>query len=224
MTEKKLSDEDILAALGEMDSDEIESVDVEGVSGARFSVMGQAEADWFESNLNRYLDEYKFDNIADLQDLDRLLGLELLSYRYASFLIRGTNYLGEVIDEKAIRDHKDKIDREIRQIKGDHMGMGRKGRMTSEQESTADYLSDLLRRAREFGVHRDNQIAKAIDLLMEIKKLVGLHYRTDEEEQFQLGVSADQILQWINDVAVVEYEKIDAAFRKNQRLWLREVS
>lgn len=224
MAERKLSDKEILAALGEAPDAEIEMIEVEGVSGARFQVMGQAEADWFESNMTRYLNEYKFENIADLQDLDRLLGLELLSYRYASFLIRGTDYEGSVIDEKSIRDHKDKIDREIRQIKGDHMGMGRKGRMTAEQESAGDYLQDLLRRAREFGVHRDEQIAKSIDLLMEIKKLVGLHFRCDEEEQFELGVSAPQILQWINDVAIPEYDKIDDAFRKNQRLWIKQVS
>ena len=37
-----------------------------------------------------------------------------------------------------------------------------------EQQSTGEYLRNLLRRAEEFGIHRDNQIAKAIDVLMEI--------------------------------------------------------
>lgn len=220
---EKLSDEEILAALGEVE-DSAETVEVEGASGARFQVMGEAEAEWFNTNKERYLSEYKFENIADLQDLDRLLGLELLSYRYAAFLIQGSDYDGHVIDEKAVRDHKDKIDREIRQIKGDHMGMGRKGRMTAEQESAGDYLQDLLRRAREFGVHRDEQIAKSIDLLMEVKKLVGLHYRCDEEERFHLGVEAEQILSWLRDVAIPEYDAIDDAFRKNQRIWIKEVT
>ena len=92
------------------------------------------------------------------------------------------------------------------------------------RESAGEYLQDLLRRAREFGVHRDTQVAKAIDLLMEVKKLVGLHYRCDEEERFSLGVSPEQILEWLRDVAIPEYDRIDDQFRKNQRLWIKEIA
>lgn len=217
---ERMSDEDLAAALLDVE-DEIETVEVEGTSGMRLSVMGQHEADWFNANKTRYLEEYRFENVADLQDLDRLLGIELLSYRHAAWLIRGTDYVGYPIDEKAIRDNKEKMDREIRLVKT-HMGMGRKGRMEGEQESPADFLSNLLRRAKEFGVHRDHQVAKAIDLMNEMKKLVGLYYRTDEEEKAHLGVSAEQIMEWFRDVAIPEYDEIDDAFRKNQAIWVRE--
>jgi hypothetical protein len=104
------------------------------------------------------------------------------------------------------------------------MGMDRKGRVSDEQQSTADFIRTLLGRAREFGVHRDEQIAKAMDLMSEIQKLVGLHDRSDEEEQHQLGVDAEHILDWLRSVALPEYKAIDAAFRKNQKLWIRELS
>lgn len=221
---ERLGDDEILAKLGAMDDSEvIPIVQVEGASGTRFNVVGDEEAGWFNGNMARYLDQYQFENIADMQDLDRLLALELLSYRYAVFLISGTDYEGQLFDEKAIRDYKEKVDREIRQIK-DHMGMGRKNRLEADRQSAADYLKDLLGRAREFGVHRDNQIAKAIDVLMEIKKLVGLHDRCDEEERVHLGVSPVQIMDWLRDVALPEYDAIDDAFRQNQKLWIREVS
>ena len=176
-----------------------------------------------KSNLKRYQDEYRFDNIADLQDLDRLLGMEMLSWRYQSWLARGTDYEGNIFDEKAARDHKQKTDQEIRLLKA-AMGMARKARVESEQESTAEYLRNLLRRAEEFGIHRDHQIAKSIDVMNELKKLVGLHGRCDEEERKHLGVELVDIFEWIRDVAIPEYDAIDDAFRMNQLLWIKEVS
>jgi hypothetical protein len=222
---KELSDEELLAMLGE---DEIvvsaPTVEVKGASGAVFTVANQMEADWFMENKQRYLEQYRFGNVADMQDLDRLLGLELLSYRYASWMLQGgVDYDGQFIDDKAIRDHKQKIDQEIRLVKAS-MGMDRKGRVESEQQSTAEYLKNLLRRAQEFGIHRDHQIAKSIDLMNEVSKLVGLHDRSDEEEKHHLGVSAEQILAWLRDVALPEYRAIDDAFRANQRLWIQDVS
>lgn len=222
---KRLSDEQINQLLG--DEEEVvaqESVAITGASGATFNVANVDEAGWFNDNKTRYLDEYRFENVADLQDLDRLLGLELLSYRYVSWMLAGgLDYDGQFIDDKAVRDHKQKIDQEIRLVKA-HMGMDRKGRIEEESQSAAEYLRNLLQRGREFGVHRDAQIAKAMDLLMELSKLVGLHDRSDEEERNHLGVEPVQILEWIREVALPEYRAIDDAFRVNQKLWIRDVS
>lgn len=221
-----LSDEEILKRLGEATEKESSAAiheTVQGASGATFEVLDLGEATWFQMNLARYQSEYLFENVADLQDLDRLLALELLSYRYASWLLRGSDYDDEQFDEKAVREHKQKIDSEIRLVKK-HMGMDRKGRVESESQSVSDYLTALLRRAKEFGVHRDNEIAKAIDLFHELEKLMGLMQRTDDEEAKHLGVSPEQVLEWIREVAIPEFRAIDDAFRVNQRLWIKEVS
>lgn len=220
-----LSDAEIRGMLGDQEDDVSggEQIIVQGSSGAEFQVLHEEEKTWYEETLQRYMEEYKFQNISDLQDIDRLLGLELLSYRYSNWLIRDTDYDGMAFDEKAVRDHKQKIDQEIRLIKS-HMGMGRRHRVESEQQSTADYLQNLLRRAEEFGIHRNVQIAKAIDLFNDLKSLVGLHDRTDEEEAKHLGVATEDILDWIRQIAIPEYEAIDAAFRVEQRIWIREVS
>lgn len=221
---KELSDEQLQELLGAEEEEKADtSVVVQGASGAEFTVWNDDEAAWFNDNLAKYLTEYQFGNVSDLQDLDRLLGLELLSYRYSSWMLRGVDYDGSIFDEKATRDHKGKIDQEIRLVKGS-MGMDRKGRVSDEQQSTADFVRSLLQRAREFGFHRDEQIAKAMDLMSELKKLIGLYERTDEEEKHQLGVDAPQIVEWVRDVAIPEYDAIDAAFRKNQKLWIRDLS
>lgn len=224
------TEEEILARLNAVqDDDEVLSDPnisprlVEGASGMVMEVMNQMEEDWWNSAMTKYMDQYSFENVSDLADLDRLVAAELLSMRYAYWLARGKDYKNEDFVVKSISDLKLKEDTEIRLLKK-QMGMDRKGRIESEQESVADYLKNLLRRGKEFGVHRDMQVAKAIDLFMELKKLVGLNERSDEEETVYLGVSDEEIVQWVREVAIPEFEKIDEAFRKNQRIWIKEVS
>lgn len=203
--------------------DYVNTLFVRGLSGQELEVASADEKNWFETNLQKYRSEYRFENIADLQDVDRLLGLELLSYRYTAWLMRGVDYDGLQFDEKAVRDHKQKIDSEIRLLKK-HMGMDRKGRVESEQESVASYIQNLLRRANEFGVHRNEQVVTALDLMNDLKTMVGLYHRCDEEERRELGADIDDIWKWINETMLPEYDEIDVAFRKEQRLWIQEVN
>ena len=186
-------------------------------------MLSKDEKDYFDTNLLKYKTEYHFENVSDLQDLDRLLGLELLSYRYTAWLMKGVDYLGLQFSEKDVRDHKQKVDAEIRLLKKG-MGMDRKGRVESEAESVSEFLKNLLRRAGEFGVHRDEQVTTALDLFNDLKTMIGLHDRSDEEERRHLGVEITQIIEWIRNVAIPEYDAIDDEFRKNQRIWIREVS
>ena len=216
------TDDELLALLGE-DEEEDAFVVVEGAAGTAYHLLNMEEGRWFELSLERYTEQYHFENIADLQDLDRLLGLELLSYRYANWLLRESDYDGNPFDDKAVREHKDKVDKEIRGIK-QHMGVGRKTRVESESQSVSDYLQDLLGRATEFGFHRDEQNAKILNLFMELKKLIGLHQRTDEEEQKELGVSLEDIYVWIVDVAIPEFDRLDDHFRVNQRMWIKDIA
>ena len=222
MSDKQLSEEQLLSLLGEED-EESGFVVVEGAAGTEFHLLSLEEAKWFETSLERYTDQYHFENIADLQDLDRLLALELLSYRYASWLLRESDYDGNPFDDKAIRAHKDNVDKEIRGIKG-HMGIGRKTRVESEQQSVSDYLSDLLQRAQEFGVHRDQQNAKILNLFMELRKLIGLYERTDPEEKKELQVSLEDIYMWLKETAIPEFEKLDDHFRENQKYWIKDIA
>jgi hypothetical protein len=204
------------------DPNYIDTLFVRGLSGQELEVATMDEKAWFEMNLEKYRSEYRFENVADLQDVDRLLGLELLSYRYTAWLMRGKDYDGLEFHEKDVREHKQKIDTEIRMLKK-HMGMDRKGRVESEQESVASYLQNLLRRANEFGVHRNEQVAKAVDIFNDLRTMVGLYHRCDEEERRELGADIEDIWKWINETALPEYDAIDEAFRKEQRLWIKEV-
>jgi len=198
---------------------------VVGASGAIFEVIHESERDYWNQARERYLEQYRFDNISDLQDLDKVILGETLSFRWGSWLAREADYDGRSIEEVAdkFKKQKNDLDRETRILK-EGMGLNRAHRQDSEQQSVADYLENLLKKAKEFGVHRDTQIAKAQDLLHEIFTLVGLWKRGDEEERAHLRATPEEILNWIDTVARSEYEAIDDAFRKNQVLWIREVS
>lgn len=202
-----------------------ESIRVIGASGAVFEVVHGIEQEYWNEARDKYLDQYKFDNISDLQDLDRVLTGEILSFRWGSWLVREADYDGRSIQEieDKLKKQKNDIDKETRILK-EKMGLNRAHRQDSEQQSTADYLQNLLNRAKEFGVHRDHQIAKAIELLHEIFTQVGLYERSDEEERAHLRVNPEDIMKWLIEVAQPEYEAIDDAFRKNQKLWIKEVA
>jgi hypothetical protein len=196
-----------------------------GASGAGYEVLNQEEKSFWNKGLERYVTQFKFENIADLHDLDRVLMGELLCHRWGSWLIREADYDGRSIEEIADKLYKQKLDQEKEtRILKEKMGLNRARRQDSESQAVHEYVTSLLRRAKEFGVHRDEQIAKSIALLHEVFTQVGLYYRTDEEEQAHLGVTPLEILNWINTVARDEFNDIDDAFRKNQRLWIKEVS
>lgn len=219
----EFTDDEIREMLKEaQDEAELDSVTVEGSSGTEFRVLNTEEAVWFENSLNKYTEQYQFDNIADLQDLDRLLSMELLSYRYVSWLIRDGDYDGNSYDEKATRDFKDKIDKNILALKA-HLGIGRKNRVESEQQSVSDYLSNLLQRAHEFGVHRDRQNAEILNWFMELRSKVGLHDRSDDEERTHNHVHMDDIFEWIRDELIPEVDALDAHFRASQKYWIKDI-
>jgi len=221
---KKMTDEEILAQLNQFDEAEEfdDAFTVEGSSGTEYTVLTTEEAVWFGSALEKYQEQYSFDNIADLQDLDRLLAMELLSYRYSAWIIRESDYNGNAYDDKVVRDSKDKIDKNIISVKA-HLGIGRKNRVASEQQSTADYISNLLQRAGEFGVHRDTQNAKILALFMDLKTLIGLHDRSDDEERTHNRVHTDDIMNWIRTVAIPEFMTLDDHFRENQKYWQKDL-
>ena len=203
----------------------MDSIAVVGASGAVFELVHESEQEYWNQARDRYLDQFKFDNISDLQDLDRVLNGEIMSFRWGSWLAREADYDGRSIDEIADKIQKKKLetDKETRMLK-EKMGLNRAHRQDSEQQSIADYLQSLLRRGQEFGIHRDEQIAKSIDLLHELFTQVGLYLRSDEEERAHMKVQPQDIMKWIVEVAQPEFEAIDDAFRKNQRLWIKEVS
>lgn len=196
-------------------------IEVTLVSGAVARVMTQQEADWFNESRDRYLEETRFTENTDVQDLDRLLQLELLQFRWNQWLLAGVDYENSLVNEneiaKKLKDQTDSINRLKEQ-----MGLSKKSRDASAT-SVSDRWDDLKRRAKEFGIHRENQLRAALVLMNELSDIVGSYDRSDPEERKKLGFEDEkEIVSWIRETMIPEYSEIDAYFIANQqKMWAR---
>ena len=111
---------------------------------------------------------------------------------------------------------------EIRLLK-QSLGLDKVTREKDKGESIADYLENLRRRARHFGVHRDNQYQHAVTLMSRLRTMVATFDRCDEEEREELDLSEDVILEFIRNEVIKPWDQIDEDFRENQKMWIKEL-
>jgi thymidylate synthase len=199
----------------------IELREVTQPTGSVLKVQGRDEEKFYNAQKRKYLAENKFDAITDLADLDALLMHELLDFRYSTQLASGKNYEGLFLNyaaEEQLRQNKLAEAKVIGEIKK-NLALNRAARDAS-QGSTADYISDLLKRAKEFGINRDNQIVKAIVLAQELKSVVETFDRSNDTEKRVVGIESEaDIVQWVREKFIPGFDAVDLAFRENQKLW-----
>lgn len=199
---------------------EVAEVQADLPSGATFDVLNEAEKDYIESIGQRYTTDNKFVNASDLQDLDRILIMELMVWRWTHWVSKDEDYFGEPIDDK-LRDYIQKYSQEIRLLKA-NIGIDKKSRDRERGESVAQYIENLGVRAMEFGVMRNEQAVKAITLWRELRALVTLHDNCNAKERKINSCEVEDILDWIRAVGE-EFDEIDRKFREGeQKYWIRE--
>lgn len=199
--------------------------EVELASGMTINVFTDSEAQWFSATRDQYLLENKFTEAADMRDLDRLLILELMVYRWTQHLAAGVDYEGHVTDERAIQRSIREYNQQINDLKK-AMALNKAARTAAANEGNyGAWLTDLKARAKAFGVHRENQLRVALVLMNEVSAKVGSFLRADEEERVKLGFqTAEDVLKWIEEEIVPQYHEVDEHFRKNsQRYWVRDL-
>lgn len=200
-------------------------IEVTLVSGKPAQVMTQTEAEWFNETRDSYLSQTKFTETTDLRDLDRLLVLELMVFRWTQHLAAGKDYDGFETDNEAVRKNIKEYSDQINKVK-DSMGLNKKARDDAANDGNlASYISDLKSRARVFGIHRQRQLTEALTLFNQISGIVNAFYRSDKEEREKLGFEDEAaICEWLRDVAIPQYKAIDEFFRQNeQRYWIRSM-
>lgn len=205
--------------------DGITRVDVTMVSGESLQVQGDVEARWFNATRDQYLSELHFTETTDLRDLDRLMVLELMVFRWTQQLAAGRDYSGYEIDEDQLRKNIREYSDAVTKIK-DSMGLTKKAR--DDAANTGDFatwLADLKMRAKAFGINREKQLSKALVLMNELFSIVNAYDRSDDEERHKLGFESDaEILKWIREVMQPEYKAVDEHFRdSDQRYWVRSL-
>jgi len=194
------------------------------VSGQPLEVLTLKEVQWFEETRNTYLLETKFTEATDLRDLDRVLILELMIFRWSQWLAKGKNYEGDLTDDVALQKNIKEYSVSINQVK-ESMGLNKKARDSGANDGNfADWLEMMKQRAKIFNVHRVKQSTEAITLINEIIHVCGTFARADEEERGKFGYKTEaDIVKWINEVVTHQYNAIDEYFLETeQRFWTKD--
>lgn len=205
--------------------DGITRAQVQLVSGEQMFVLGEVEARWWNASRDSYLEQTRFTDTTDLRDLDRLLVLELMVFRWSQQLSAGHDYIGFSIDEDQVRKNIREYSQEVSKVK-EAMGLTKKARDDAANSGDfSNWIADLKTRARAFGIHRENQLKNALVLMNELSAIISTFDRSDDEERAKLGFETEhEILEWIRKTMLPEYQAVDAHFRTHeQSLWVRKI-
>lgn len=208
-----------------VDTDTGEIFEVELCSKMTVTVMTAKEKEWFEKTRDSYLEENKFSESTDLQDVDRLLILELQLFRWTMYIAAGRDYDGIRVDEDLVRKQIKEVADSITKVKNS-LGLDKAARDKALNEGNFhEWFTDATRRAKAFGVHRQNQLNQALALFNEISATVGAFYRSNEEERVKLGYKTEAaIVEWIRDDVLPRYHEVDEFFVNNeQSMWARDL-
>jgi hypothetical protein len=190
------------------------------VSGAVMTVLSIEEKAFFDSVRDAYLAQHVFTAVTDMQDLDRLLLMELMTHRWTRWMASGRDEHGQLIDGVDLRRAYKDYSTQITAVKN-AMGLSRAEREKESHASVGAYIIQLKQAGKHFGVHREAQATKGIALMMEAMSLAGTHRRCNALERQKLGLEAQDIVDWINDVAGPEMTQVDTDFRANQQRYWR---
>lgn len=202
----------------------LEGFEVELPSGARLTVPNEEEESYLRRLVDGYRQDYDLRNVADLSELDRCIGLELQMHRMQVWILRRRDYDNKAVDENALSQRSKEISGEIRQVKKT-LGIDRVARdRQSGKGSVAEFINNLLLHAKEFGVMRNMQQARAIELAMQLISLIQARNNcTTDAEKRKLAVTDEDIFDWIETVFMPEFLVIDADFREGkQKMWILE--
>lgn len=191
-------------------------------SGAEFYVITQSEAEYFNERVRRYENDYKFTSVSDQQDIDKMVILELFMHRWSLWLSRHQDYYGQDIDTKDMAARVENTSKELRLLKK-NLGIDKPARDRQRgDDSVAAYLENLRRRAKEFGIMRNEQFYKTIELFQQLKALIQYYDNQDEQERHESHTTMEDVVRWIREVAIPEFDAIDSKFKKEkQSTWVR---
>ena len=203
------------------DQDEA-GIQIELPSGARFTAVTPEEVDLVRERIDRYQQDFELTNISDQSDIDSIVQMEVLVQRWNNYISSGVDAFDTPIDPELPKRVKDYSQALISLKK--QLGVDRVTRDKNEGEnSVATYITELLRRAKQFGVNREEQSAKAIELANELIHLVQLYDHSTEQERKTVAIDKDGILDWIRDEFTPQFQAIDKYFREHvQSTWIRE--
>lgn len=196
-------------------------------SGAPFSVH-ESEEDYFNERARRYLEDNQFSNVSDLQDLDRVMIGELLIWRWGRWMMKGSNYWGDAVDDSTMQKSIKEISNEIRQVKS-ALSLDKVSRDRQRgEDSVVVYLANLRTRAKQMGYKRNDELDEIMECFHKLKSEITLHDNLeDDDERLRKKKRLIDIVHWLRTEAFPKFERIDEKFRREgpdaQKLWVRDL-
>lgn len=185
-------------------------------------VLTPSEVEYVTDRVRQYTETYRWDNVSDVQDVDRIIVMELLVYRWGLWISRTRDYFNDDVDEAALRKSIKEYSGELRLVKA-HLGMDKGTRdKDSSENSIPVYLANLRKHAMELGIMREEQASKAIELAQTLIALWQLYVNCDDKERREQKCDAIDIMDWIGTVFKPQFQAIDEHFRNRpdgQKYW-----
>lgn len=194
---------------------------VDTPSGSRIPLQTQAEAEHYERIRDQYFEDNKFENISDKLELDRVLELEIRAYRYQVWSGGGKSYDGGPVDPRLDKNSIE-LSKEIRELKRS-LGVDKHTRDLAQGEGFAEKYYNILQRAKEFGIMRNEQYSESVRILNGIFAKLTLYYNSNEEERVEFDATPEKIFEWIMDQKEI-YDEIDKSFQQEQKIWIGEIN
>lgn len=205
-------------------------IEVENTTGQKIQLLHERERDFYEAAKDKYLADYKFTHANDYRTLDRLLSLEVQCFRYQWFTLADIDYEANLLLPKEATEYRRAIKEIQSQIADCQKDLGvtkAERERASSVDDVGSYVTELLQRAKEFGVNRETQLDKALTLTQELFSMVGSYRRSNEQERRKLGIeNAEQILDWVQEYMEPEFNLVDEHFRNRedgQKYWIRRM-
>lgn len=195
---------------------------VHAPTGSPFHLQTEQEGIWYERQRDTYLEHNRFTNVSDLEDLGRLLTLEIMVYRWTTWLTQGFDYIAGRVNETELKNAIKEYSVEIRLVKAS-LGIDRAQREKDKGDSVGDYVATLLQRANEFGIHRNEQYETSVTFLWELISMVETFDRCDAQERRELDLSPESILEWVRTRVMPGWAQLNDDFRANQAIWVQDL-
>ena len=191
-------------------------------SGASFYVLTEDEKDYLEERVTRYTSDNKFVNVSDMQDVDKMVTMELFMHRNALWAGRGIDYFNDPVDGAKLRRENLETSGELRQLKK-QLGIDKVARdKATGDESIAAYHDALLRRAKAFGLHRNAQFGRCMEAFQEMSAWLTYYDNCDEFERQEQKMQEPDLIRILRE-KIKWFEELDETFRKEeQQMWVRK--
>jgi hypothetical protein len=191
-------------------------------SGGKVKVMGLAEKIRYEQAVQSYTEGVVYELRSDIEDLERLVFMELMVYRWGLWLMQGQEYDGtQITDENKLRRQVQDFAKQIEAIK-DSLKLSKKARENDKGDSFDQRWRNLAAHAKEFGIMRETQLGRALETMQAIFAAVATYDRADEEERKKISMSdANAVLDVVRELRP-HFDEVDAYFTTHsQKFWVR---